>query len=435
MPKERKDGAKAGSNHLRHAPLDRQIKETAIKSEGKFSKINPRKEAAERADDDDGLSMKAEVLDAKTTKKLLRQAQEQREEEEAMAGARKGGKAAVAGGGGKRDGIGANMLAMRGADEDGESGGEGGGGSMRKQGSGGSDSGDEEEEEYDEEYEVGSDGYVDIADMAGVSDADQAAMESFFGGTTERRTINDLILDKIREKEEEAARARAAGGDGGASSGGGARLPEKVVSVYTEIGKMLKHYSAGKLPKAFKIIPSLTNWEEVLWLTKPDEWSPASVYAATRIFASNLNERMSQRFFNLILLGRVQNDIEKHGRLNFHLFASLRKSVYKPAAFYKGIVLPLAASGQCSLKEATVIAAVLSKVSIPVNHSAVCILKLSQMPYSGPTSLFMRVLLNKKYALPHKVVDSLVEHFLSFEDSKVALPVLWHQCLLVFAQR
>jgi Bystin len=29
------------------------------------------------------------------------------------------------------------------------------------------------------------------------------------------------------------------------------------------IGKMLSHYTAGKLPKAFKIIPSLSNWEEV----------------------------------------------------------------------------------------------------------------------------------------------------------------------------
>lgn len=39
-------------------------------------------------------------------------------------------------------------------------------------------------------------------------------------------------------------------------------LPQ-VVEVYGAIGKMLKTYTAGKLPKAFKIIPSLTNWEQV----------------------------------------------------------------------------------------------------------------------------------------------------------------------------
>ena len=40
----------------------------------------------------------------------------------------------------------------------------------------------------------------------------------------------------------------------GAVSTAAPRLPEKVVTVYTEIGGMLKHYSSGKLPKAFKII-------------------------------------------------------------------------------------------------------------------------------------------------------------------------------------
>ena len=29
------------------------------------------------------------------------------------------------------------------------------------------------------------------------------------------------------------------------------------------VGEILKKYRSGKLPKAFKVIPSLTNWEEV----------------------------------------------------------------------------------------------------------------------------------------------------------------------------
>ncbi len=37
---------------------------------------------------------------------------------------------------------------------------------------------------------------------------------------------------------------------------------------------MLKTYTAGKLPKAFKILPALANWEEVVYLTRPDEWTP-----------------------------------------------------------------------------------------------------------------------------------------------------------------
>lgn len=45
------------------------------------------------------------------------------------------------------------------------------------------------------------------------------------------------------------------------------------------------------------------------------------------------------------------------------------------------------------------------------------------MTYSGSTSLFIKILINKKYALPRRVVDSLVEHFVQFKDETRALPV------------
>ena len=46
------------------------------------------------------------------------------------------------------------------------------------------------------------------------------------------------------------------------------------------------------MPKIFKIIPQIANWEEVLFLTKPESWSPASTFEATKIFCSNLNGKM-----------------------------------------------------------------------------------------------------------------------------------------------
>lgn len=45
-------------------------------------------------------------------------------------------------------------------------------------------------------------------------------------------------------------------------------------------------------------------------------------------------------------------------------------------------------------------------------HSGAAIAHLAQMDYTGPNSLFIRVLLDKKYALPYKVVDALVFHFI-----------------------
>ncbi len=58
------------------------------------------------------------------------------------------------------------------------------------------------------------------------------------------------------------------------------------------------------------------------------------------------------------------------------VLSTLLKAVYKPAAFFKGILLPLAAAGNCTLLEGTIFASVLARVSIPGNHSAVALLKV-----------------------------------------------------------
>lgn len=122
--------------------------------------------------------------------------------------------------------------------------------------------------------------------------------------------------------------------------------------------------------------------------------------------------------------------------LNYHLYMALKKAFYKPSAFFKGIIVPLCTQGGCTLREAVIIGSIVSKTSIPMLHSAACLLKIAELPYTGANSLFIRVLLDKKYALPFRVVDSLVFHFLGCKhDPRGEMPVLWHQSLLVFAQR
>lgn len=78
-----------------------------------------------------------------------------------------------------------------------------------------------------------------------------------------------------------------------------------------------------------------------IFFPEPSAWSAASMYMATRIFASNLKEKMAQRFYNLVLLPRIRDDIAEYKRLNFHLYQALRKALFKPGAFMKGILLPL----------------------------------------------------------------------------------------------
>jgi essential nuclear protein 1 len=205
--------------------------------------------------------------------------------------------------------------------------------------------------------------------------------------------------------------------------------------VYTEVGRFLAHYKSGKLPKVLKIVPSLSNWEEILFLTNPETWTPHATYAATRIFASNFNPAKAQRFFNLVLLPKCRDDIFSNKRLNFHYYLALKKATYKPAAFYKGILLPLGASGDCTLKEAIIFGSILNKASIPQLHSAAAIVKLAMMKYNGAISIFLKLLINKKYTLPYMAIDLLVKHFTDFISVKGPMPIIWFQSCLAFVQR
>eukprot|EP00405_Crypthecodinium_cohnii_P007626 CAMPEP_0206424452 /NCGR_PEP_ID=MMETSP0324_2-20121206/3238_1 /ASSEMBLY_ACC=CAM_ASM_000836 /TAXON_ID=2866 /ORGANISM="Crypthecodinium cohnii, Strain Seligo" /LENGTH=424 /DNA_ID=CAMNT_0053889113 /DNA_START=171 /DNA_END=1445 /DNA_ORIENTATION=- len=284
-----------------------------------------------------------------------------------------------------------------------------------------------------EDIEVDEEGYVV---MDGTTEEDERALAMFLpgggrpdGAKPAGLTLADVILQKIQEHEAKSGPGR------GPAEQLNQGLSPKVIQVYSDIGKWLKHYKSGKIPKAFKVIPSLVNWEEVLSLTSPLTWSPAAMYQATSIFASNLNPKMAQRFFNLVLLPAVRQNIAEHKRLNFHYYRSLRKAIYKPASFFKGIVLPMAQE-QCTLREAVLLSSVLTKSSIPAMHSAATIVRLSTMnPWYGTTSILLATLLNKKYALPVQVVDQLVAHFAAFSSDERLLPVVWHRSLLIFVQR
>ncbi|KAF9404894.1 snoRNA-binding rRNA-processing protein, partial [Podila epigama] len=274
----------------------------------------------------------------------------------------------------------------------------------------------------------------------------------------EKKTLADLIMEKINAQNAATAAAAAGGATdvaGSEKSKGGLDsvmdyadddetgdnrpmpmgLSPKVVEVYSKVGLLLSRYKSGKLPKAFKIIPSLQNWEEILYITAPENWTVHATYQATRIFTSNLKEKQAHKFFSLVLLDKIRDDIAEKKKLNYHLYMALKKSLYKSKAFFKGILFPLCESGTCTLKEAAVVGSVITKVSIPVLHSAAALLRLADMEYTGPNSLFIRVLLDKKYALPYKVIDGLVDHFLRFKMDPRPMPVLWHQSFLIFAQR
>ena len=271
-------------------------------------------------------------------------------------------------------------------------------------------------------------------------------------------TINlaDKILAKIQEKESQQQQQQQSSPDN--SNEDAVLLPPKVILAYEKIGQILSTYTHGKLPKLFKILPSLKNWQDVLYVTNPNSWTPHATYEATKLFVSNLSSNEATVFIETILLPRFRDSIENSDdhSLNYHIYRALKKSLYKPGAFFKGFLLPLV-DGYCSVR-ATIAASVLTKVSVPVLHSSVALTQLLTRDFNPATTVFIRVLIEKKYALPYQTLDELVFYFMRFRNATInqdenmenmdidqekttkvnngpQLPVVWHKAFLSFATR
>ncbi|GAA6062824.1 hypothetical protein JCM10212_002462 [Sporobolomyces blumeae] len=383
MPKAAPARKNAG---VKHDPLATQLHLGELSDAGVLSKPGKRQKSKKHHQEEEG------ALDAKVTRKVLAMARDQQDE------------------------IAEEDLQELGYDVDERE------RRMRGEGSD-EDENDDDLSDDDEEYEEFEELEVD--------EDDQALLDSYVpqGQLQPGQTLADLIMAKIGQAEEpkgkepEVVRQPPPG------------FNPKVVEVYTKVGELLSRYKSGPLPKAFKILPTLSMWPTLVMITKPESWTPHATYAATRIFASNLDPKQSQKFYKEILLEKVREEIGQTGKLSVQTYMALKKAIYKPAAFFKGLLFPLCESGTCTLREAAILGSVLTKVSVPVLHSGAALLKLAEMDYTGPNSLFIRVLLDKKYALPYKVVDSLVFHFIRFKRDPRMMPVLWHQSFLVFVQR
>uniref|UniRef100_A0A914XTX8 Bystin n=1 Tax=Panagrolaimus superbus TaxID=310955 RepID=A0A914XTX8_9BILA len=258
----------------------------------------------------------------------------------------------------------------------------------------------EEESDVDEDEEE-----VDFDPNDVVVDKDVEKDLEKFLEPGEGGTIYDLIRQKIIEKNNPNLIPLGAPQD--------SNIPPEAIRLYNEVGNILSRYRTGKIPIAFKNLGTLNNWEQLIEYTHPESWTAAALLYATKMFVSNQKPHRCQRFLNTYLLPRLRDEIAAHKKLSPHLYECVFKSCFRPSAFYKGIVLPLAESGSCTLTESVIIGSVILKRHIPAIHSCAAIYRLACMKTNNFASglYFMQVLLRKKYALPYQVVDKLVEFF------------------------
>ena len=81
--------------------------------------------------------------------------------------------------------------------------------------------------------------------------------------------------EKKAKQDREDARSEA-GSETGSRSG--PKFDPKVTKVYKAVGTMLSKYRSGRIPKALKLLPHMQDWEELLLLTRPHNWTPHAMY-------------------------------------------------------------------------------------------------------------------------------------------------------------
>jgi essential nuclear protein 1 len=289
---------------------------------------------------------------------------------------------------------------------------------------------EKEKQELAIDNEIKNEGYFCPQEKFNLTEEDDLILRQFQLSTEDKKkkrknsVVSESIYQKIEEKLEQQRQEEIKED---------ILKDPKVVSVYAEIARLMNEFTSGKLSKAFKFIPMMDQWEKVLQLTKPEEWSPQAVCAATKVFSSSLDIYKVTTFYEKYLLPIIRKDIKEHHKLNYHYYWALKDAFYKPAAWFKGIIFPLCQAQNCSIREATIIASVLNKLSIPVLHSSTAVMILCDMDYCGALCIFLKTMIEKRYSLPKRAVTSLVEHFKRFESDPRPLPVIWHQTFLSFA--
>ena len=91
------------------------------------------------------------------------------------------------------------------------------------------------------------------------------------------------------------------------------------------------------------------------------------MYQAVRVFSAAMNSANLQWFYTLVFLPRLRDDIAEFKRLNYHLYQvqfvlgvlmsdkfvqALCRSLWKPRAFLKGILLKWLMTGDGTYREA-----------------------------------------------------------------------------------
>ena len=193
------------------------------------------------------------------------------------------------------------------------------------------------------------------------------------------RTLADIILEKIKEKEQAAAAADGGGGDDDDDMA--VEGIDEVKPVYRQVGDYCR-YTTVRCPRlsarSFRL--------QLGGGAVPHQ--PGEMVAARDTRRRDCSRPISTPRWRSASTPSCscprRDDIAEHNAYFALRFKKLRSS----PAFYKGILIPLCASRTCTLREAVVLSSVMTRGSIPISLRRAAA-KLAELP-SRTTSFSSR---------------------------------------------
>ena len=188
-------------------------------------------------------------------------------------------------------------------------------------------------------------------------------------------------------------------------------LKPKLLKLLERTSLFLRVYRSGKLPKILRILPGLKNFEEILWLTRPDIWSEQAIVVLTRFFQPKLDKNQLSRYYSLVLAPRFQESIFKPKSFSAHIEKAIKISIRYPSIFFSSIILPICETDRCSNKEGVVLSSIIWKYKFPRSVIMSALIRLTKDPITSVKCIVLRVIISKNYLISLRIIDLLIDFF------------------------
>mmetsp|Transcript_19372 Transcript_19372/g.30275 ORF Transcript_19372/g.30275 Transcript_19372/m.30275 type:complete len:236 (-) Transcript_19372:2281-2988(-) len=204
----------------------------------------------------------------------------------------------------------------------------------------------------------------------------------------------------------------------------------KIVKIIERSRSVLRSYRGGKIPRIVMILPLVKNFEEFLWLLRPDLWSSEAICSISLKFFSIMEDYQLHRFIIQIFVPRLQEIIFKRKIIPSIFFKTLKKISMKPGLIGPSVIFPLIDNKTCTIKEYLTLYGILKLIKLKKNELNSIFSYILNAPFNPKLCLIIRSLITKNQPLSLEVIDKLSDWFAknyhTKRDEKVKI------CFLLF---